>query len=88
MSRRPLSVTVISWVFIVLGGLALVAGWLPPAQRLAECWAHPFEFGLVQALRIIEVVSGVFMFSGFNWARWLGHVRHREADRTLIGGGR
>lgn len=55
----------------MFGGIALVAGLLPPAQRLAEFKEHRFEFGLVQALRIIEVISGVFMLYGFNWARWL-----------------
>jgi hypothetical protein len=58
-------------MFIVLGGIALVAGLLPLAQRLAEFKEHPFEFGLVQSLRMIEVISGVFMLYGFIWARWL-----------------
>ena len=69
--KRPLSITIISCIFIAFGGIALVAGLLPPAQRLAELREHPFEFGLVQALRLLEVLGGVFMLHGFNWARWL-----------------
>lgn len=77
MNTRPRSVTVISWIFIVLGGIALLAGLLPPvdaaaAQRLAEFKAqHPFEYTLVFVTRILAVVGGVFMLYGFNGARWL-----------------
>ena len=73
MARRPFSITIISWIFIAFGGIALLATLLRPAgssaaQRVAE---HPIEFWLIQVIRIIAVLCGVFMLYGFNWARWL-----------------
>lgn len=62
MNKRPRSITVISWIFIAVGIIALVYHLLPP-----------FESGLVWVcfVRLLAVVGGVFMLCGFNWARWL-----------------
>jgi hypothetical protein len=73
MTKRPLSITVISWIFIAFGGIALLIALLPladsaAAQRIAET---PFEFWLIQVTQIFAVLCGVFMLYGFNWARWL-----------------
>lgn len=73
MTRRPLSITLISWLFIAVGGIGLLAGF----TALLESTAPPriaepsFEFWLSQAVRFCAIVSGVFMLYGFNWARWL-----------------
>jgi hypothetical protein len=73
MTKRPLSITVISWIFIAFGGIALLIRLLPPADssaanRIAE---HPFEFWLTPVIQVLALISGVFMLYGFNWARWL-----------------
>jgi hypothetical protein len=73
MTKRPLSITVISWIFIAFGGIALLIALLPladsaAAQRITE---NPFEFWLIQVTQILAVLCGVFMLYGFNWARWL-----------------
>lgn len=62
MSKRPRSITVISWIFIAVGIFALGYHLL-----------HPFEAGLLWVcfVRILAVVCGVFMLFGCNWARWL-----------------
>jgi hypothetical protein len=72
MDKRPRSITVISWIFILLGAISFVASLLPyidadSGQRLAELRSH----WMVHLARIAAVVSGVFMLRGFNWARWL-----------------
>jgi hypothetical protein len=73
MTKRPLSLTVISWIFIAFGGIASLIS-LPPlfdssaANRIAE---HPFEFWLTLVIQALALISGVFMLYGFNWARWL-----------------
>ena len=72
MNKRPRSITIISWIFIALGSIALISGLLPfvnttAAQRIAEFKAH----WMVHVSRILAFVSGVFMLYGFNWARWL-----------------
>jgi hypothetical protein len=73
MSKRPLSITVISWMFIALGGIALLINLIPLADssapnRIAE---HPFEFWLAPVIQLLALISGVFMLYRFNWARWL-----------------
>ena len=67
MNKRPRPITVISWIFIAVGSIALL-------YHLAELKAqHPFEYGLVWVcfVRFLAVLCGVFMLRGFNWARWL-----------------
>jgi hypothetical protein len=72
MNIRPRSITVISWIFIAFGSIALLSGLLPnvnitATERLAELKGHWY----VHVSRIVQVLSGVFMLYGFNWARWL-----------------
>jgi hypothetical protein len=73
MTKRPLSITVISWIFIAFGGIALLISMLPrtdssAANRIAE---NPFEFWLTPVIQVLALISGVFMLYGLNWARWL-----------------
>jgi hypothetical protein len=72
MVQRPRSVTIISWLFIVLGAIALIGGLLPIGevtlvQRAGELKSHWY----VHLSRLLEIVAGVFMLYGMNWARWL-----------------
>lgn len=72
MKQRPRSITIISWLFIVFGIIALLSGVLPFgditfAQRIAELKGH----WMVHLSRIVSIVAGVFMLYGRNWARWL-----------------
>ena len=72
MRQRPLSITIISWLFIIFGSIALLQGLLPfgditVAQRIAELNGH----WMVHLSRILQIVAGVFMLYGHNWARWL-----------------
>jgi hypothetical protein len=73
MIRRPLSITVISWIFIAAGGIALVGSLRPlvdasAAQRLG---GSQFELWVIPLIQMLSLISGVFMLSGVNWARWL-----------------
>ena len=72
MNKRPRSITVISWIFIAFGSIALLTGLLPSvnttaAQRITELKGHWF----VHVSRMLMVLGGVFMLYGFNWARLL-----------------
>jgi uncharacterized membrane protein HdeD (DUF308 family) len=72
MKDRPLSITIISWLFIVLGSIALVSGLLPMVnataeQRVADLKSH----WMVHLSHLAQIVSGLFMLRGHNWARWL-----------------
>ena len=72
MKERPLSITLISWLFIIFGSIALVSALLPlsgatSAQVVADFKQH----WMVYLLRLASIVSGLFMLRGHNWARWL-----------------
>jgi hypothetical protein len=77
MHKRPRSITIISWIFIAVGSVSLLAGLLPlvdtaAAHRIVMLKAqHPVEFWLTPFVGILAIISGVFMLYGFNWARWL-----------------
>ena len=82
MTKRPLSITIISWIFIVFGAASFLAILLPltSSATVQRITGRPFEFGLMAVARILTVFIGVFMLYGFNWARWLlvvwvgGHI--------------
>ena len=67
MNQRPHSVTVISGLFLVAGvvGLAYHAGEFKTQRRFQ------YELIWVLFLRVLAIVSAVFLFRGANWARWL-----------------
>ena len=72
MKARPLSITIISWLFMVFGSIALLSGLLPltganTAQLVAEFKTH----WMVHLSRLAAIVSGLFMLRAHNWARWL-----------------
>jgi hypothetical protein len=67
MNRRPLSVTIISWLFIAAGTVGF-------AYHITEFKAHgQFQYDLVwvSLVRLLAILGGVFMLRGKNWARWL-----------------
>ena len=65
MPRRPLSITIISWLFISFGSIALLYGLVRGGGGdLVSHW-------YVHLSRILQIVAGVFMLYGRNWARWL-----------------
>jgi hypothetical protein len=67
MTRRPLTVTIISWIFICSGAVGLVyhASELDLRHPLAD------ETLWVCFVRLLAIVGGVGMLRGANWARWL-----------------
>ena len=80
MNKRPMSVTVISAIFIAVGCISFVAGLRQPIEAPApQGIQHSFEW-VAHVVRILAIVGGTFMLFGFNWARWLlvawmgGHV--------------
>ncbi len=67
MNKRPLTITLLSWLFIAVGTAEFV-------YRVAAIHIHaPFhvEDVLLPLLEAALVVAGVFMLRGCNWARWL-----------------
>jgi hypothetical protein len=67
MSKRPYSVTAISWLFIATG----VVGF---ASHLSEFMAQrPVQYSILLLcfIAFLAILSGGFMLRGRNWARWL-----------------
>jgi hypothetical protein len=65
--QRPLSVTIIGWLFIATGCVGL-------AYHGAEIRADHHsqnELVWILSLRLLAIVCGVFLLRGNNWARWL-----------------
>jgi hypothetical protein len=67
MNRRPISVMVIAWIYILVCISGIAAHITDFSPR------HPFELEAIEALlvRLLGIVSGVFMLRRSNWARWL-----------------
>ena len=85
MNKRPLSVTIIGWAYIVMGAIGF-------AYHFAEFKArHPLqpEIAWVELLRLIAIVCGVYMLRRHNWARWLAlpwiayHVDPERLSHTV-----
>jgi len=66
MHKRPLTVIVLSMVYIAAGAVGLV-------YHLSDIRSQPLPADLfwVSAVRLLAIVAGVFMLRGLNWARWL-----------------
>ncbi len=70
MTKRPISVTIVSWVYILAGIVGIAAHITEFDLR------HPFsnDAPLALVVRLLAIVAGVFMLRGANWARWLAIV--------------
>jgi hypothetical protein len=67
MNKRPLSVTIISWLFIAAGAVGFT-------YHITEFKAQgQFQYALVwiSLVRLLAILAGLFMLRGRNWARWL-----------------
>ena len=70
MNKCPLAVTILSWLLIVVGLVGLVYHAREIDLR------QPFQNDTlwVEVVRVLAIVSGIFMLRGQNWARWLAMV--------------
>ena len=67
MSKRPLSITIIGWLFIATGVVGI-------AYHATELKAdRPFQYDVIWVclVRLVAILCGVFLLRGSNWARWL-----------------
>ena len=65
--KRPLAITVLSWLYIAVG----VAGTAAHYVQFAQQRPSASEVFWITLLGITAVVAGVFMLLAQNWARWL-----------------
>jgi hypothetical protein len=66
MRKRPISVTIISCVYILAGTVGLI-------YHARELTVQPIPYGAlgIEFVRLLAIVAGAFMLRGANWARWL-----------------
>ncbi len=67
ISKRPLSVTILACVYLLvgLGGFAF---------HFKELWARQPDAFMIEFVEVVAVACGAFMLRGQNWARWLAIV--------------
>ena len=82
MTKRPTSVTVLSWLSIVCGvcgfllnlyGLDMLdSSWrIQLYPRFWDSDMHPLAMWLFPGQWIVLAACGMYMLFGFNWARWM-----------------
>ena len=64
MNKRPVSVTVVACLYILVG----VWGF---AFHFKELITRQPDAVMIEVTELVGLVSGVFMLLGKNWARWL-----------------
>jgi hypothetical protein len=67
VKRRPLSITIIGWLFLGTGTIGLVY------HATEFKTQRPVEYDVIWVciVRLLAILSGVFVLRGSNWARWL-----------------
>src|SRR4030095_12881758 len=77
MHKRPLSITIVAWVFIIVGSVGLASG-LFSVGRVAMISGssgldrHDFvDAALVTVSGLIATIGGAALLHGFRWARWV-----------------
>ena len=77
MNKRPLSITILAWVFIAVGSVGVVVGLLSlfRVARVAGFAAlnrrYLIDTGFVLLSGLIAAISGAALLHRFRWARWV-----------------
>jgi hypothetical protein len=66
MKQRPFAVTVLSWLFVAIGAVALGMD-----VRFALAHGGGINEALIFPVHALAIVAGAFMLRGADWARWL-----------------
>ena len=64
MGQRPLAVTGVAWLLIVVGALMLL-------RHSAELLHLQWDTLLIEFTELVGLTAGIFMLRRQNWARWL-----------------
>jgi hypothetical protein len=77
MKPRPTSITVISWILVVLGAISLITTTAALNNPMAkELMARspiptPVQYVMLYTGLLVTIISGVAMLKGLNWGRLL-----------------
>ena len=67
MTKRPLLVTIVAWLYIAMGAI----GFVYHAAEFRTGGVFQYDVFWIELVRLLAVVCGVFMLRGANWARWV-----------------
>lgn len=67
MNKRPWSVTIVGWLFVLVGVADFVSG----VAGIKPHRPFPYDALWPLGLGIIAIVCGLFILRRHNWARWL-----------------
>ena len=64
MVQRPLSVSIIGWLYILTGAAGMVYHFISPDF-------FGVDHLLILGIRLLAIIGGIFVLRRTNWARWL-----------------
>lgn len=67
MNKRPISVVVIGWLYIVTGAIGFASHLTDFMLRRSS----QVDAILISLVGLLAIVAGAYMLRGRNWARWL-----------------
>lgn len=67
MKKRPIAVTVVSWLMMAAGTLGIVYGF----KGATTIWPPEHDLYWIVLVDGLGIALGIFMLRGKNWARWL-----------------
>ena len=67
MRARPISITIVGWLFVAVGAVGLVG----QARRLLDGAGFDHDMAYASASELASILGGAFLLDGRNWARWL-----------------
>jgi hypothetical protein len=67
MNKRPLTVTIVAWVYIVVGAI----GFGYHLKDFQGAGVIPYQAIGIELVRLAAIIAGIFMLRGRNWARWV-----------------
>ena len=67
MNKRPVSVTILALLYLMVGAV----GFVVHGREILARHAFHYDDALIELTEVIAFVCGVCMLQGRNWARWL-----------------
>jgi hypothetical protein len=76
MSKRPLSVLILGWLFVIAGTVGLIYHSRELIHELFPSAGAVDSREVIELIginlgRVLGILAGVFVIKGRNWARWL-----------------
>lgn len=77
MQKRPVSITIIAWILIVLGGISVISTTMMSNNPIVLDAMHrsplpiPLQWAMTYAGVLVMIVSGIGFLKGRNWSRYL-----------------